>query len=193
MERSRRDPASSLRPRLVQCHEQNIQIFKDIANGQLPAVSWVIPDGRYSDHPAINDGSGPSWVVAIVNAIGTSQYWSDTTIFVTWDDWGGFYDHVAPPIYNSYEYGFRVPLIAISAYSKRGYVSHITHDFGSILRFIEEKFGLPSLGYADSRADNLSDCFDLSKPPAQFRPIQALFTAKYFTEDNRPPTDPDDD
>lgn len=83
----------------------------------------MIPDGRYSDHPAVNDGSGPSWVAAILNAIGTSQYWSNTTIFITWDDWGGFYDHVAPPIYNSYEYGFRVPLIAVSAYAKPGYVS----------------------------------------------------------------------
>jgi phospholipase C len=93
---------------------------------------------------------------AVVNAIGMSQYWSNTTIFVTWDDWGGFYDHVPPLVYNSYEYGFRVPLLFISPYAKQGYVSHVAHDFGSILRFIEEKFGLPSLGYADSRADNLS-------------------------------------
>ena len=79
--------------------------------------------------------------------IGTGQYWLNTTIFITWDDWGGFYDHVALPIYNSYEYGFRVPLVIVSPYAKLGYVSHVTHDFGSILRFIEETFGLPSLGY----------------------------------------------
>jgi hypothetical protein len=98
--------ASAQRSKVV---PQNTQLFTDIADGQLPAVSWVIPDGRSSDHPKINDGSGPSWVASIVNAIGTSQYWSNTTIFITWDDWGGFYDHVAPPIYNSYEFGFRVP------------------------------------------------------------------------------------
>jgi phospholipase C len=84
-------------------------VLKDIANGQLPAVGRVIPDGRYSDHPGANDGSGPSWVATIVNAIGTSRYWLNTSIFITWNDRGGFYDHVAPPIYNSYEYGFRVP------------------------------------------------------------------------------------
>jgi hypothetical protein len=104
---------------------QNTQVFKDIATGQLPAVSWVIPDGRSSVHPEANDGSGSSWVVAIVNAIGTSPYWSNTTIFITWDDWGGFYDHVAPPIYNPYEYGFRVPLIVVSQYTKQGYISHV--------------------------------------------------------------------
>jgi phospholipase C len=172
---------------------RSTQILTDIAAGQLPAVTWVIPNGRYSDHPVANDGSGPSWVAAIVNAIGTSQYWSNTTIFITWDDWGGFYDHVPPPIYNSYEYGFRVPLLVVSPYAKPGYVSHITHDFGSILRFIEETFSLPSLGYADSRADDLSDCFDFAQPPLQFHTIAAPRSAKYFLEDDRPPTDPDDD
>jgi phospholipase C len=172
---------------------KNTQIFNDIASGQLPTVNWVIPDGRYSDHPGHNDGSGPSWVAAIVNAIGTSSYWWNTTIFITWDDWGGFYDHVAPPIYNSYEYGFRVPLLVVSPYAKRGYVSHVMHDFGSILRFIEEKFSLPSLGYADSRADNLSDCFDYSQQPTQFHVIAAPLTAEHFIEDKRPMTPPDDD
>jgi phospholipase C len=172
---------------------QNSQVLKDIANRELPTVSWVIPDGRASDHPAVNDGSGPSWVAAIVNAVGESEYWPDTVIFVTWDDWGGFYDHVAPPIYNSYEFGFRVPLIVISPYAKRGYVSHVTHDFGSILKFIEKKFGLPSLGYADSRADDLSDCFDFNRWPRSFFPIKAPISAKHFLADTRLPIDPDDD
>lgn len=171
---------------------KSTQVLKDISNRQLPAVSWVIPDGRSSDHPG-NDGSGPSWVAAIVNAIGQSQYWSDTAIFLTWDDWGGFYDHVAPPIYNSYEYGFRVPLIVVSPYAKPHYVSHETHDFGSILRFIEENFGLPTLGYADSRADNLSDCFDFDQVPLSFEKIRAPLGARHFLEDRRPPTDPDND
>jgi phospholipase C len=169
------------------------QVLEDIANGQLPAVTWVIPSGRTSDHPLYNDGSGPSWVAAIVNAIGHSRYWIDTAIFITWDDWGGFYDHVPPPIYNSYEYGFRVPLIVVSPYAKRGHVSHVTHDFGSILRFIEERFDLPSLGYADSRADDLSDCFDFTQWPQQFRTIAAPLTAEHFLKDEAPPTDPDDD
>jgi len=168
------------------------QVLKDIGNGQLPAVSWVIPPGQASDHPG-DDGSGPSWVASIVNAIGTSPYWSNTAIFITWDDWGGFYDHVAPPIYNSYEYGFRVPLIVVSPYAKAHYVSHVTHDFGSILSFIEENFELASLGYADSRADNLSDCFDLNQVPLKFQTIAAPLKAQHFFDDQTLPTDPDND
>jgi phospholipase C len=172
---------------------RNTQILSDIASGQLPNVSWVIPSGQASDHPAINRGEGPSWVSAIVNAVGNSTYWPNTTIFITWDDWGGFYDHVPPPLYNSYEYGFRVPLIVVSPYAKPGYVSHVAHDFGSILRFIEELFNLPNLGFADALADDLSDCFDLQQPPLVFHQIQAPLDAAYFLQDTRRPADPDDD
>jgi len=169
------------------------QVLTDIAEGQLPQVSWVIPTGQASDHPSVSDGSGPSWVAAVVNAIGNSPYWSNTAIFITWDDWGGWYDHVPPPIYGSYEYGFRVPLIVVSAYAKQSYVSHVTHDFGSILKFIEEDFNLPSLGYADARADDLSDCFDFSQLPTPFQPIPAEHDASYFINDPTLPTPPDDD
>jgi len=169
------------------------QVLTDIANGQLPQVSWVIPTGQASDHASVNDGSGPSWVAAVVNAIGDSPYWSNTAIFIAWDDWGGWYDHVPPPIYDSYEYGFRVPLIVVSPYAKPSYVSHVTHHFGSILKFIEEDFNLPSLGYADVRADDLSDCFDFSQLPIPFQPIAAEHDASYFINDPRPPTPPDDD
>jgi phospholipase C len=172
---------------------QNTQIFADIDQGQLAAVSWVIPTGQASDHPKSNDGSGPSWVAAIVNAIGKSPYWANTAIFITWDDWGGWYDHVSPPTINSYEYGFRVPLIVVSPYAKRGYVSHLTHDFGSILRFVEEIFSLPSLGYADARADDLSDCFDFTQVPPAFHSILVEYEASHFLHDKRPPIDPDDD
>jgi phospholipase C len=168
------------------------QILSDISNGQLANVSWVIPSGRSSDHPVNTDGSGPSWVASIVNAIGNSQYWDNTVILITWDDWGGWYDHVAPTVINSYEYGFRVPLIVVSPFAKQGYISHVTHDFGSILKFIEEVYHLPSLGYADALADNLSDCFDFHRHN-RFHQIRARYGAKYFLNDRRPPTDPDDD
>jgi phospholipase C len=171
----------------------NAQVLTDITSGLLPAVSWVIPDGRQSDHALVNDGSGPSWVASIVNAIGNSRYWSNTAIIITWDDWGGWYDHVAPPIFDSYEYGFRVPLIVASPYAKPGYVSHVTHDFGSILKFIEQVFNLPSLGYADARADNLADCFDFNKSARTFLSILAPLDAAYFLNDTRAATDPDDD
>jgi phospholipase C len=177
------------------------QILRDITNNQLAQVTWVMPGGRESDHPAINDGSGPSWVAAIVNAIGNSPYWGKTAIFITWDDWGGWYDHVPPPqvLVNcsqwgcGYVYGFRVPLIIVSPFAKAGYISHTTHDFGSILKFIEGVYRLPSLGYADTPADDLSDCFDLSQTPLKFQTIPAELTAQHFLNDSRPPTDPDND
>jgi phospholipase C len=168
------------------------QVLTDIANGQLANVSWVIPTGQESDHAKGNTGLGPSWVASIVNAIGNSQYWDNTVIFITWDDWGGWYDHVAPTVINSYEYGFRVPLIVVSPFAKQGYVSHTTHDFGSILKFIEEVYRLPSLGYADQQADDLSDCFDFHRHN-RFEQIRARYGAKYFLNDKTPPTDPDDD
>ncbi|HWY55841.1 MAG TPA: alkaline phosphatase family protein [Terriglobales bacterium] len=169
------------------------QLFTDIANNQLPGVSWVIPTGAESDHPRNNRGMGPSWVASIVNTIGQSQDWSSTAIFITWDDWGGWYDHVPPTIYDSYEYGFRVPLILVSPYARQGYVSKATHDFGSILKFIEQVYNLPSLGYADARADDFADCFEFAEKPHEFHPIQAPYDANYFINVIQPPGDPDDD
>jgi phospholipase C len=168
------------------------QVLTDISNGQLANVSWVIPTGQESDHAGGNTGLGPSWVASIVNAIGQTAYWDNTVILITWDDWGGWYDHVAPPIINSYEYGFRVPLIVVSPFAKQGYVSHVTHDFGSILKFIEVTFNLPSLGYADALADDLSDCFNFHGRN-RFQKISASHNAKYFVNDKTPATDPDND
>ncbi|HZT11421.1 MAG TPA: alkaline phosphatase family protein [Candidatus Baltobacteraceae bacterium] len=148
-------------------------VINDISNGTLPAVSWVMPSGLQSDHPAETDGSGPAWVASIVNAVGNSRYWSNTAILITWDDWGGWYDHVAPPLYNYYELGFRVPLIVVSPYAKAGYVSHVTHEYGSLLRFTEETLGLATLGYTDARSDDLSEMFNFSQPPLSFQSIPA--------------------
>ena len=174
------------------------QILNDIANSQLPAVSWVIPDGTASDHAGGNQGLGPSWVASIVNAIGMSPYWANTAIIVTWDDWGGWYDHVPPPqVRDSYEYGLRVPLIVISPYAKPAYISHVNHDFGSILKFTEKVFSLgeidPAVGYADSRSDDLSDCFDFSQTPLVFQAIAAPLGPDHFLNDKSPPTPPDSD
>jgi phospholipase C len=170
------------------------QVLTDISGNKLPQVSWVIPTGINSDHPGSTSANdGPSWVASIVNAIGNSPYWADTAIFITWDDWGGWYDHVAPKLINSYEYGFRVPLIVVSPYAKAGYISHVTHDFGSILNFIEHTYGLPSLGYADARADDLSDCFNYNQTPITFQTINAPLNADHFLNYTGPPTDPDDE
>jgi len=177
-------------------------IFRDINHGKLPAVSWVTPNAPNSDHPAeyvhvgkklVPIDDGPSWVASIVNAIGKSAYWDDTAIFITWDDWGGWYDHVKPPQYNSYELGFRVPLIVISAYTPQGYISRKQHEFGSILKFTELVFGLGSLGTTDVRADALSDCFAFSMAPRVFQPISTKLPASHFL--NAQPSDeiPDTD
>ncbi|HYL27567.1 MAG TPA: alkaline phosphatase family protein [Candidatus Nitrosotalea sp.] len=148
------------------------QVVTDIQSGTLESVTWITPAADDSDHARVTDGSGPSWVASIVNAIGQSSYWDSTAIIVTWDDWGGWYDHVSPPMYNSFELGFRVPLLVISPYAKQSYVSHKQHEFGSILKFAEETFGLGSLNTTDVRADDLSDCFDFKQSPRQFVPIQ---------------------
>ncbi len=168
-------------------------ILTDIGNNNLPAVSWIIPSAANSDHASENDGGGPSWVSSIVNAIGNSSYWSNTAIIITWDDWGGWYDHVAPTVINSYEYGFRVPLIVISPYAKAQYISHVNHNFGSILKFVEEVYDLPSLGYADANSDDLSDCFNTSQQPLTFQTIQAPVGANFFLHDHRTPEGPDND
>jgi phospholipase C len=147
-----------------------------------------------------NNGTGPAWVASIVNAIGNSPYWANTSIFITWDDWGGWYDHVAPKVINDgvswgsgYVYGFRVPLIVVSPYAKAAYISHDAHDFGSILKYIEENSGLASPGYADAYSDDLSDCFDYNQTPLTFQTITAPSNAEHFLKDKTPPTDPDDD
>ena len=180
--------------------QSNPQILSDISNNQLPQVSWVIPDGADSDHASSNDGCGPSWVTSIVNAIGNSQYWSNTVILIAWDDWGGWYDHVAPTVVDDgtswgwgYVYGFRVPMIVISPYAKQSYISHVNHDFGSILKFIETTFSLPSLGYADEPADDLSDCLNLSQAAIKFQTIPAPPNDAECKSDTSPAMDPDDD
>jgi phospholipase C len=186
------------------------QVLTDIQNCDLPGVTWVIPDGQESDHARMNQGLGPAWVASIVNAIGSNQacagtgetYWNDTAIIITWDDWGGWYDHVPPPRIGesngwgaAYVYGFRVPLLVVSAYTPAGYVDNDNHDFGSILRMIESNFGLGLIGpgyYADSYADDLSAFFTLTKP-RPFATISAQVGAAYFRAYHGPATPPDND
>ncbi len=182
-------------------------IFGDISNCTLRSVSWVIPKGQYSDHAKGNLGEGPSWVGDIVDAIGSSSkcdngagYWQDTAILITWDDWGGWYDHEAPSILpypqGGYQLGFRVPFVAVSAYTPSGYINDVPHDFGDILRFIEKNFGLTqgALNFADNRGpkNDLGLFFDLSAKPRTFKTIKTALPASYFIDDKRPAEDPDD-
>jgi phospholipase C len=231
----------------LETKQNPVPVLTDIYNCHLAAVNWVIPDKKWSDHANENDGSGPYYVADIVNAVGGSSctdsvngtpvsYWNDTAIFILWDDWGGWFDHVPPFLLGgqgngwgkSYTYGFRVPFLVVSAYTPAGYVSGAlpspgmdlqhTHDFGSILAFIENNFlGGNSIGkigptqypFADAFApDNLpphiplSDFFPIpSTSPRLFEPIpiDSVHGPGYFqnyftmTEPSGTPDGPDAD
>lgn len=169
-------------------------IFTDISRNTLPAVSWVIPDFQNSDHPGNTSDSGPSWVAQVVNAIGKSPAWNSTAIIVVWDDWGGFYDHVAPPGPRAFGgLGFRVPMIVVSPYARYGYVTHKPYEFGSIIKFVENNWNLPSLGTTDVRSgDFTDDVFNFTKKPRKFAPLDAKYSESYFLH-QRPSGKPVDD
>jgi phospholipase C len=168
-------------------------------------VSWVIPTGQNSDHANINNGGGPSWVASIVNAIGTStctnadgsSYWNSTAIFIAWDDWGGWYDHEPPTFLASpqggYQYGFRVPMIVVSAFTRAGLINNNRHDFGSIIRFVEQNFGIPegALTFADSRAKTDFTGFFSLKTARKFTTIPGAASAATLLA--QPVVGPDDD
>ena len=129
--------------------------FTAAQNGTLPAVSWIVPNQPNSEHPPASLTTGQAWVTKIVNAAMQGPDWSSTAIFLSWDDWGGFYDHVKPPVVDGQGYGFRVPGIVISPWSKRGYIDHQVLSHDAYLKFIEDDF----LGGArlDPQTDGRSD------------------------------------
>ena len=167
------------------------RVLTDIRNGQLAQVTWIVPDWAHSDHPA-SGSEGPEWVAAIVNAIGESKFWDSTAIFISWDDWGGWYDHVNPPVVDRMGPGFRVPLIVVSPWAKHGYVSHQNYEESGFLTFIEKNFGLPDLGVRDAVSDNFDDCFDYTQTPPSFKRIPSRLTAKDLLREKFS-GDPDDD
>lgn len=162
------------------------KIFHDITKGTLPAVSWITPDGLNSDHPAeatknhVAEDHGPSWVASIVNAVGESRYWQSSAIVVLWDDWGGFFDHVPPPSYDVQGgLGFRIPLIIISPYVK-AHVEHTQYETASVVKFIEENWGLASLHQEDQRATSIGTAFDFRQKPRPFKKIPAEEPKEFF-------------
>jgi phospholipase C len=167
------------------------RVLSDIQKGQLAQVTWIVPDWNHSDHPG-GTNEGPDWVAAIVNAIGRSKFWDSTAIFITWDDWGGWYDHVNPPVVDRMGPGFRVPLLVVSPWAKHGYVSHQFHEESGFLTFIEKNFGLPDLGVRDAFTDDFEDCFDYTQKPPTFRHIPSRLTARDILREKFS-GDPDDD
>src|SRR5262249_32206439 len=114
--------------------------FEAAAAGDLPAVSWVVPTEQDSEHPPAFTTNGQAWVTKVINAPIASPNWNSTAIFLSWDDWGGLYDHVVPPKVDRYGYGLRVPGLVISPYAKQGYIDHQVLSFDAYLKFIEDAF-----------------------------------------------------
>ncbi|HYM16650.1 MAG TPA: alkaline phosphatase family protein [Dehalococcoidia bacterium] len=160
---------------------QTLSRFYDAAkNGTLPAVSWIDPNGKVSEHPPALVSAGQAYVTGLINAIMQGPDWDSTAIFLVWDDWGGFYDHVAPPRIDQNGYGLRVPALVISPYAKQGYIDHQTLSFDAYLKFIEDDFlgGQRLDPKTDGRPDtrptvrenvpqlgDLTSDFDFTQPP----------------------------
>src|ERR1700674_1070170 len=159
------------------------QFAKDAAAGNLPAVSWVYGPHSFSEHPPDQQDRGASppvgnvtdgmqWTVDQVNAVVQGGLWLQTVIFITWDDWGGWYDHVSPPEVEKwtdgtqFRYGSRVACLVLGRYARTGYVSRVLHSQVSPVKFCETTFVLPSLKARDAAADDMSDCFDFTQKPA---------------------------
>jgi phospholipase C len=142
----------------------NTNFITDAMNGNLPAVSWIVT-GPGSEHPPTSTCFGENTTIGQINAIMQGPNWPTTAIYVAWDDFGGFYDHAAPPVADQYGLGPRVPLLIISPYAKAGYVSHTQYEFASIIKFIENRFGLPALTGRDAAANDTTDSFDFTQAP----------------------------
>ena len=149
------------------------KFVEDAVNGRLPAVSWLV-SGTASEHPPESTCVGENWTVDQLNAVMRGPDWDTTAVFLTWDDFGGFYDHVPPPVVDSFGLGPRVPLLIVSPYARPGYISHTQYEFSSLLRFAEERFGLASLTTRDFLTNDMFDSFDF-----QQRPLPPLLLSKH--------------
>jgi phospholipase C len=140
------------------------EYFVDVRNGTLPAVSYVVPSGA-SEHPPSSLDSGQRFVKTLIQELMRSANWNSSAFLLLYDDWGGWYDHIRPPKVDLYGYGFRVPAILVSPYAKKGYIDSTTLDFTSVLKFIEENWGLRPLAERDSTANNFLTAFDFKQSP----------------------------
>jgi phospholipase C len=172
-------------PRL---HEKIVDLdeyFKDLQRGTLPSVAYIVPSGA-SEHPPGRIQSGQRFVRGLVNGLQRSPYWNSSAFMWTYDDWGGFYDHVRPPQVDRYGFGFRVPTLLVSSYAKRGHVDSTTLDFTSILKFIVHNWGLRSLSPRERKANNLLTAFDFERGPREPVFLNRDRTAPQIKEPRRP-------
>jgi phospholipase C len=152
-------------PRLMDHLVALSTFFDDLKSDNFPQVAWIVPTGPDSEHPPHDVQRGMWHVTELVNAVMKSKYWKDTAIIVTWDDYGGFYDHVPPPAVDKFGYGPRVPTLVISPYARPGFISHTHFDFTSPLKLIETRFGLEPLTERDKKANDMLDCFNFRQRP----------------------------
>lgn len=150
--------------------QDTAEFYKDAQAGHLPEVSWICPflGNPLSEHPAFKEASvmdGMAYVTGLINAVMQGPDWNSSAIFLCWDDWGGYYDHVVPPRVDEGGFGIRVPGLIISPYSKQGYVDHNTYSFDSWLRLIEERFSIQPMTARDRDALNMIDSFDFTQKP----------------------------
>jgi phospholipase C len=164
------------------------QFAIDASSGKLPNVSWVYAPSQYDEHPpdsgSLRTGNvtlGSQWTVNQVNALVKGGLWSNSVVFITWDCWGGWWDHVDPPNVETwnqaqpvpsykgtqFRYGSRVGCLVLSPYARRNYISKTQHSHVSLVRFCESLFNLPTLNQRDAGSDAMSDCFDFTQTPAQ--------------------------
>jgi phospholipase C len=141
------------------------KLVQDIEADRLPSVTWVTPRFELSDHPPESTCFAHDWLTDVVNAVMTSPGWEHTALFVTWDEWGGFYDHVPPPEVDDIGLGFRVPTLVISPYARKGYIDDAEGEFSSPLKFIEDNWGLPYLTERIERTHNFEHVFDFGRNP----------------------------
>ncbi len=147
------------------------RVFDDIRGGKLPPVTWITPRFELSEHPEYNFCHGENWSTKVIDAIMQSPMWKDTAIFLTWDDYGGFYDHVPPPQVDDFGFGIRVPMLLISPYAVEGKVSHELGEFSSVLRFIEDNWRLTKLTHRDRDATPMLSAFDFTQAPRDPQPL----------------------
>jgi phospholipase C len=140
------------------------QFAIDAQNGNLPAVSWLVT-GKQNEHPPNSTCYGENWSVANLNALLSGPDGASSATFLVWDDFGGLYDHVPPSNLDTYGLGPRVPLLVISPYAKSGRITHPRYEFSSVLKFIEERYGLPALSERDANANDITDAFNFNQTP----------------------------
>ncbi len=142
------------------------EYYEDLAEGTLPNVAYIVPSGP-SEHPPSSLTSGQRFVKTLIQSLMLSDYWTSSAFIWSYDDWGGWYDHVPPPKVDEHGYGFRVPALLVSSYAKHGHIDSTTLDYTSVLKFIEDNWNLEPLASRDANANSIANAFDFSLPPRE--------------------------